>query len=78
MVDMFGETPVKAFLDSLVVGADDDQVIDLWCPTRFWTDYVESNFREGLEQILRRQVKVVFKDVPTVAISKKLAKEKKR
>ena len=78
MVEMFGEEQVKAFLDPLVVGADDGQVVDLWCPTRFWMDFVERKFREGLERILKRRVNVVLKDVASVAKLKRLAKERTR
>lgn len=78
LVEMFGEEQVKAFLDLLVVGYDDGEIVELWCPTRFMRDHIDTEFREGLERILGCKVKVVLRNTTSIAISKRLAKQRNR
>lgn len=76
LVEMFGEEQVKAFLDLLDIGYDDGEIVELWCRTRFIRDHIDTEFREGLERILGCKVQVVLRNTTSIAISKRLAKQR--
>ena len=76
MIDRFGESEVRKWLDILIVGSDDGETIELWGESKFIIGYVGEHFQEGIEHILDRHVRIVVRNRINIGIEKRIAREK--